>query len=51
MRHKAHVWSVYVAPPWRGRGLARLLKRAAPRRRSRHAPCAASSVCAAGPRR
>ncbi|WP_416172443.1 GNAT family N-acetyltransferase [Achromobacter ruhlandii] len=29
MRHKAHVWSVYVAPPWRGRGLARLLMRAA----------------------
>ncbi|WP_428993843.1 N-acetyltransferase family protein [Achromobacter insuavis] len=29
MRHKAHIWSVYVAPGWRGRGLARQLMRAA----------------------
>ncbi|EFF72974.1 GNAT family N-acetyltransferase [Achromobacter piechaudii] len=29
MRHKAHIWSVYVAPAQRGRGLARLLMQAA----------------------
>ena len=29
MRHKAHIWSVYVAPERRGRGLARLLMQAA----------------------
>ncbi len=29
MRHKAHVWSVYVAPAHRGRGFARLLMHAA----------------------
>lgn len=29
MRHKAHIWSLYVAPPHRGHGLARLLMQAA----------------------
>ncbi|MGY6270532.1 N-acetyltransferase family protein [Achromobacter denitrificans] len=29
MRHKAHIWSMYVAPAQRGQGLARLLMRAA----------------------
>ncbi|WP_409558487.1 N-acetyltransferase family protein [Achromobacter sp.] len=29
MRHKAHVWSMYVAPAHRGRGFARLLMHAA----------------------
>jgi ribosomal protein S18 acetylase RimI-like enzyme len=29
MRHKAYVWSMYVAPAQRGRGLARLLMQAA----------------------
>ncbi len=29
MRHKAHIWSMYVAPAQRGRGLARLLMHAA----------------------
>ncbi|WP_088148427.1 GNAT family N-acetyltransferase [Achromobacter denitrificans] len=29
MRHKAHIWSMYVAPPRRGQGLARLLMQAA----------------------
>ncbi len=29
MRHKAHIWSMYVAPAWRGQGLARLLMQAA----------------------
>lgn len=29
MRHKAQIWSVYVAPEMRGHGLARLLLRAA----------------------
>lgn len=29
MRHKAHIWSMYVAPDRRGQGLARLLMRAA----------------------
>ena len=29
MRHKAHIWSMYVAPAQRGRGLARLLMQAA----------------------
>ncbi|MCY1513010.1 Mycothiol acetyltransferase [compost metagenome] len=28
-RHKAHIWSMYVAPAQRGRGLARLLMQAA----------------------
>ena len=29
MRHKAHIWSMYVAPAFRGQGLGRLLMRAA----------------------
>ena len=29
MRHKAHIWSMYVAPARRGQGLARLLMQAA----------------------
>lgn len=29
VRHKAHIWSVYVAPAWRGQGLARQLMQAA----------------------
>lgn len=29
LRHKAHVWSMYVAPAHRGRGLGRLLMHAA----------------------
>ncbi len=29
VRHKAHIWSMYVAPAERGRGLGRLLMRAA----------------------
>lgn len=29
MRHKAHIWSVYVAPEQRGQGLGRLLLQAA----------------------
>jgi len=29
MRHKAHIWSMYVAPAQRGRGLGRLLMHAA----------------------
>ncbi|KRB10564.1 GNAT family N-acetyltransferase [Achromobacter mucicolens] len=29
LRHKAHIWSMYVAPAHRGQGLGRLLMRAA----------------------
>lgn len=29
MRHKAHIWSMYVAPAQRGRGLGRMLMQAA----------------------
>ncbi|MBB1594504.1 GNAT family N-acetyltransferase [Achromobacter sp. UMC46] len=29
MRHKAHIWSMYVAPAQRGRGMGRLLMHAA----------------------